>query len=566
MRLKFSNWILSFLVVIIFVLFFYVNFIELEDYEQKVNKNYTSLIVSTIENNLNNIVTKQKSISDNKPIQLSSSTKHLLSDEIKYLSNIQEIQYIILQTKNDYVQLVPDSKLSIPKIPQISNDDFIEIYSKKIPELFKFTNGNNELYEIRSALNFNLNEPVILRIGVNFNQISEEFKRYVVNTTLLTIFILLIIILFINYQDIISEKNIPLYHNQQIIDIFTKISQNLLNGIIFIDPQKKIRILNNAAEKITGVNSKTAIMNDYLKVFPNDLFNVEEVLGNNKSQELTHTILYTEDGRKLEIFYSTSIININQVLNGILISIQDYTTFQRKINIKMNKKIVESNAKLATGISKLILNKINDIYLSFQSLIKKKNIGTSDLTKYDQIVLSAILDIEDLIREFQNFSRLPKIDYSLVNIDDVIEDIIKSGKKISSGKKINFRKNYQPFISFYTDFKLFAEMMNILITNSIEAIENEGDIIISATLSLNTITITITDSGCGIPKSVQDNLYNPFNTTKQNHLGFGLAKVNKYVTLMGGDLSYQTNENIGTTITMVLPTKIEKHLHQDELN
>jgi len=203
------------------------------------------------------------------------------------------------------------------------------------------------------------------------------------------------------------------------------------------------------------------------------------------------------------------------------------------------------------------LNKINQIYWAFQSYELNTTNTNESLTKFHDIVLSNILDLESLSKEFQDFARIPKFKYSFVVVDEVCEQIIQSCKPIYRNKKINFRKNYQPYISFYTDYKIFYEIINILVENSIESIDSEGDIIISAEFSIEEVTISITDNGCGIPKDIQNNLYNPFNTSKKGHLGFGLAKVYKYITLLDGQLSYQTNENTGTTFKLIFPNKKE---------
>ncbi len=75
------------------------------------------------------------------------------------------------------------------------------------------------------------------------------------------------------------------------------------------------------------------------------------------------------------------------------------------------------------------------------------------------------------------------------------------------------------------------------------------------------VRFTVTDTGPGISPEVARNLFNPFqqgdssNTRKHGGLGLGLTIANKLALQLGGRLSFETKEDVGTTFFFFLPTR-----------
>ncbi|MDX1764890.1 MAG: HAMP domain-containing sensor histidine kinase, partial [bacterium] len=63
------------------------------------------------------------------------------------------------------------------------------------------------------------------------------------------------------------------------------------------------------------------------------------------------------------------------------------------------------------------------------------------------------------------------------------------------------------------------------------------------------------DDGPGIPAEVQDHVFEPFYTTREGGTGLGLAFVEKVVREHGGKLILESEERVGTTVTIDLPAR-----------
>jgi two-component system NtrC family sensor kinase len=94
-----------------------------------------------------------------------------------------------------------------------------------------------------------------------------------------------------------------------------------------------------------------------------------------------------------------------------------------------------------------------------------------------------------------------------------------------------------------------------LVNNAIDAIGKDGAVSVKSIADKSEIRITITDTGPGIPESMQKKVFDPFYTTKSTGKGTGLGLWISYsiIEKMGGKLALQSKEGQGASFTIRLP-------------
>ncbi len=94
------------------------------------------------------------------------------------------------------------------------------------------------------------------------------------------------------------------------------------------------------------------------------------------------------------------------------------------------------------------------------------------------------------------------------------------------------------------------------VRNAIEAMGNSGDLVISITNRRQSITLSIEDTGPGIPETDLTRIFTPFFTTKTDGTGLGLAYSQKVVEGMGGQVELKNRtDRPGAILTIQLPKR-----------
>jgi signal transduction histidine kinase len=99
--------------------------------------------------------------------------------------------------------------------------------------------------------------------------------------------------------------------------------------------------------------------------------------------------------------------------------------------------------------------------------------------------------------------------------------------------------------------------MNLLV-NAAHAIEKEGDIWVKTERNESHLTISIKDSGKGIPEEDLPKIFDPFYTTKdpQKGTGLGLFIVSQIVHRHKGEMKVESKVGVGTTFFITFPVKL----------
>lgn len=118
----------------------------------------------------------------------------------------------------------------------------------------------------------------------------------------------------------------------------------------------------------------------------------------------------------------------------------------------------------------------------------------------------------------------------------------------------------------YVDPKQIQQVLLNLILNAIQAMQ-AGGVLTLKTAYLEKggkkwVTVTIADTGQGIPEQILGKIFTPFFTTKAQGTGLGLAICHKLVEQQGGSIRVESEDGKGTVFSIELPaTSTDEHSH-----
>ncbi len=172
------------------------------------------------------------------------------------------------------------------------------------------------------------------------------------------------------------------------------------------------------------------------------------------------------------------------------------------------------------------------------------------LKKYSMEILLATQKLEDFIGKTLDIARWTKIDKQSLQINDLIEEEVKTIQQ----KSIPVRTNYDPGMpEIQADSQLLSMAVRNLLANAVEAIPGQGIINVETKrVDQNTI-INISDTGTGIDPDRLGKIFRPFFSMKTQGHGLGLAMVKKAVILHQGKIEVKSEKGIGSQFTIILP-------------
>lgn len=97
-----------------------------------------------------------------------------------------------------------------------------------------------------------------------------------------------------------------------------------------------------------------------------------------------------------------------------------------------------------------------------------------------------------------------------------------------------------------------------ILRNAIEAIKEEGVIVVSTEAQGDKVIVAFRDTGCGIPEPIKDILFTTSVSTKSDGTGIGLINVKGIIEDLGGSICIESNNGKGTTVEIALPVAQRK--------
>lgn len=170
----------------------------------------------------------------------------------------------------------------------------------------------------------------------------------------------------------------------------------------------------------------------------------------------------------------------------------------------------------------------------------------------------------ELVNTLLNVSRLELgtliTEKKLVVLAEVVESVYEELLPKIEMKELNVIKEYDPSLEqIYTDGRMFRMIIQNLLSNSVKYTLEKGEVRITLKNINDKLHITVVDTGIGIPKNQQSQIFSKMFRAdnaagmQSEGNGLGLYIVKLATVALGGSISFLSEENKGTTFTVILP-------------
>ena len=203
------------------------------------------------------------------------------------------------------------------------------------------------------------------------------------------------------------------------------------------------------------------------------------------------------------------------------------------------------------------LSAISGFVEASKALLDQNSVAVPEqLVEYMDKAVAQTHRAGDVIRRLRELSRKSDDERSVQDINVLIEETCDLATLGTRTENIDVRLRLSPNLPpvLVDGIQIQQTVLN-LVLNSIQALANcETRRILIATACLgDRIEITVSDTGIGLPPSIQERLFEPFVSTKPGGTGIGLSICRTIVESHGGEIGIHTEAGKGTTCRVTVP-------------
>jgi signal transduction histidine kinase len=358
--------------------------------------------------------------------------------------------------------------------------------------------------------------------------------------------------------------------------------------VVVVDDTKEIIKTNNRFKEIWRINAEISLDKDGNKYmdYARELFDdpigfnvgMDEIMEKQKEHSDFVTL---KDGRVLERYYIPLILKSK--IRCSLFRFRDITSTKRAITLEEEIKAkqmlleeIQQYDKLKTHFFSTVSHEFRtplNIILGAVQLLNLNHENVKDCPNYEFTKRYTVMMKQNcyrLLRLINNLIDVNKMDSGFMNmkfanrnIVKVIEDITISVAEYAKLNEIElvFDTEVEEKIIACDSDKLERVMINLL-SNALKFTDKGGHIYINILCDEEDVTISVKDTGIGIPEQMKDVIFDRFRQIdssmrrKREGSGIGLSLVKLLVEAHGGEISVQSELGKGTEFIIKIPAKV----------
>ena len=363
---------------------------------------------------------------------------------------------------------------------------------------------------------------------------------------------------------------------------FRNLTETAFDGIIMMNEQSEVSIWNKAAEKIFGYSEKEILgkkLHDILlpaefdKENKNAIHSFFHLKDGDISGKTIEVVGKHKNGNRFPIELSVSKVLKNNAWHATGI-VRDITERKKaELELKIAKDKAEESDKLKTAflanMSHEIRTPMNAI-LGFSELLGIPDISEDEKKEFIDLIQNNSNLLLNLINDIIDIAKIEsgqlQIQFAEVNVHKLISEIYKTHYENNSRQNnqiqvlLEIPDDKQDVLISSDEYRI-KQILSNLIGNALKYTE-EGQVVIGYRIidkDESRIQFYVKDTGIGIIEDKLNLIFERFRqaddsyTREYGGTGLGLTISNNIATLLGGEISVESTEKVGSTFTFALP-------------
>jgi len=236
--------------------------------------------------------------------------------------------------------------------------------------------------------------------------------------------------------------------------------------------------------------------------------------------------------------------------------------YKMKESLRKERELNELKTKFLSLVSHEFKTPLSGI-LTSSTLIGKypKSDQQDKREKHLKTIMSKVKYLNNILDDFLSVERLEtgKVNYKVARfpLSKVINEVLYNANMLlKEGQLINYPERIDDIFLMF-DEKVLELVLTNLVNNAIKYSPENTNIDIHVSKKGKWLTISVEDQGIGIPEKEQKFIFNRYfraeNALLNQGTGIGLNIAKSHLENLGGDITFDSQENIGTTFKVTLP-------------
>ena len=243
---------------------------------------------------------------------------------------------------------------------------------------------------------------------------------------------------------------------------------------------------------------------------------------------------------------------------GHVMILRDITESRRTARQTIESERLNALRLLAAGVAHEIGNPLNSLHIHLQLMersVQKLHDGEkAELEQSIDVARSEVNRLDSIVTQFLKAIRPSRPQLRPENVNTIVEEAVRFFAPELQDREIAVEQELRsdlPLLQLDRD-QMKQAFYNV-IKNSVEAMHRHGTLRIRTDLADTQVIVRFVDTGGGMSAENLSRVFEPYFTTKPTGSGLGLLIVRRIVREHGGELSIESSQGRGLTLTIRLP-------------
>ena len=341
-------------------------------------------------------------------------------------------------------------------------------------------------------------------------------------------------------------KNTNSYH-EELLD-------NMISGAILFDQHLCIRNINKNALSYLESSEEESLGKSLHELCKTDSKFEQVQKTFDTKQTITDEFQIVREGRVLDLSITTGYID-GVGHEAVIVILSDLSSIKSLQSRSQQLNRLSSLGMMASGIADEIKGPLESIKEIVEKTPQKWK-EASFRQEYKEAVVPQVEKIDSFCRALLELGKPKTPKFEEINLETILSEVKTLLTGETQNTNIKLRVSSSSKETLIADKGQILHLLLNLGSNAIQSLKNtSGTVDMSVQDGPNqTIKLIINDTGQGIDFENTKKIFDPFFSTKEQHLGLGLTIAERIILAHSGSIKVQSKKDQGTSISILIPS------------